>query len=101
MIYDIKTFSPLFSRQAFQQKNIVVTTNYVARARGVSKLSYIKDAVVKCPDLVLVSGEDLSNYRENVCKNNRYVPATCLANFKQNHKTSMKRAYIIGNFVLC
>ena len=29
-----------------------------------SKLSYIKDAVVKCPELVLVKGEDLTNYRE-------------------------------------
>ncbi|XP_072167452.1 DNA polymerase iota-like [Diadema setosum] len=47
-----------------QQKNIIVTSNYVARAQGVSKLSYIKDAVVKCPELVLVKGEDLTNYRE-------------------------------------
>ncbi|XP_072051197.1 DNA polymerase iota-like [Amphiura filiformis] len=47
-----------------QQKNIVVTTNYVARERNVGKLSYIKDALQKCPDLVLVSGEDLTHYRE-------------------------------------
>ena len=47
-----------------QQKNIVVTTNYVAREYGVGKLSYIKDAKQKCPDLVLVSGEDLTHYRE-------------------------------------
>lgn len=46
-----------------QQKNIVVTCNYVARKYGVTKLMYIKDAKEKCPQLVLVSGEDLTNYR--------------------------------------
>ena len=52
------------SYAGIQQKNIVVTTNYVAREYGVGKLSYIKDAKQKCPDLVLVSGEDLTHYRE-------------------------------------
>ncbi|XP_071845185.1 DNA polymerase iota-like [Apostichopus japonicus] len=47
-----------------QQKNIVVTCNYVAREFGVTKLMYIADAKKKCPNLVLVSGEDLSHYRE-------------------------------------
>ncbi|KAJ8029146.1 DNA polymerase iota [Holothuria leucospilota] len=47
-----------------QQKNIVVTCNYVAREYGVTKLMYIKDAKEKCPHLVLVSGEDLTHYRE-------------------------------------
>ncbi|XP_013417693.1 DNA polymerase iota-like [Lingula anatina] len=47
-----------------QQKNIVVTCNYVARERGISKLSYVKDAEKKCPDIVLVNGEDLTHYRE-------------------------------------
>lgn len=47
-----------------QQKNIVVTCNYVAREYGVTKLMYIKDAKEKCPNLVLVSGEDLTHYRE-------------------------------------
>ncbi|KAM8960927.1 DNA polymerase iota [Pelodytes ibericus] len=47
-----------------QQKNIVVTCNYVARRFGVDKLMYIKDAKEKCPQLVLVSGEDLTHYRE-------------------------------------
>ena len=47
-----------------QQKHIVVTCNYVARKRGIKKLSYISDAKKKCPDLVLVNGEDLTTYRE-------------------------------------
>ena len=47
-----------------QQKHIVVTCNYVARKRGVKKLSFVSDAKKKCPDLVLVNGEDLTVYRE-------------------------------------
>ena len=47
-----------------QQKHIVVTCNYIARERGVTKLSFIADAKKKCPDLVLVNGEDLTVYRE-------------------------------------
>ncbi|XP_067665765.1 DNA polymerase iota-like isoform X2 [Haliotis asinina] len=47
-----------------QQKYIIVTCNYVARERGLTKLMSIKDAKEKCPDLVLVNGEDLTHYRE-------------------------------------
>ena len=47
-----------------QQKNIVVTCNYVARKHGVKKLIFVSDAKEKCPDLVLVNGEDLTTYRE-------------------------------------
>ncbi|XP_059474131.1 DNA polymerase iota [Neocloeon triangulifer] len=46
-----------------QQKNIVVTCNYVAREHGVTKLMLLQDAQKACPNLVLVSGEDLSKYR--------------------------------------
>ncbi|EDW24654.1 GL24261 [Drosophila persimilis] len=46
-----------------QQKNILVTCNYVARARGVNKLMLITEAQRLCPDLVLVNGEDLAPYR--------------------------------------
>lgn len=46
-----------------QQKNCIVTSNYVARDRGVGKLMSMKEALKRCPDLVLVNGEDLSNYR--------------------------------------
>ncbi|XP_050401428.2 DNA polymerase iota [Patella vulgata] len=47
-----------------QQKYIIVTCNYPARALGVNKLMSIKDARAKCPSLVLVSGEDLTDYRK-------------------------------------
>jgi len=47
-----------------QQKNIVVTCNYVARARGVGKCMSVTEAVSVCPDLVLVNGEDLARYRK-------------------------------------
>ncbi|XP_006626709.1 DNA polymerase iota isoform X1 [Lepisosteus oculatus] len=47
-----------------QQKNIVVTSNYVARECGVNKLMFVTDAKEKCPQLVLISGEDLTHYRE-------------------------------------
>lgn len=47
-----------------QQKNIVVTCNYVARSRGVGKLQLLAEAQRICPDLVLVRGEDLTPYRK-------------------------------------
>ena len=47
-----------------QQKNIVVTCNYIAREMGVVKCSYIDDARKVCPALVLVNGEDLAEYRK-------------------------------------
>ncbi|KAL0869345.1 hypothetical protein ABMA27_007600 [Loxostege sticticalis] len=46
-----------------QQKNIVVTSNYEARNYGVQKCMLVTDAVKVCPNLKLVSGEDLHNYR--------------------------------------
>lgn len=47
-----------------QQKNIVVTCNYVARRYGVGKLMLLSEAQKLCPNLVLVKGEDLTNYRQ-------------------------------------
>ncbi|XP_072272577.1 DNA polymerase iota [Pyxicephalus adspersus] len=47
-----------------QQKSLLVTCNYVARKCGVSKCMSIKEAKEKFPQLVLVSGEDLTHYRE-------------------------------------
>ncbi|XP_035748819.1 DNA polymerase iota isoform X3 [Egretta garzetta] len=47
-----------------QQKSIVVTCNYEARKLGVKKLMSVKDAKEKCPQLMLVNGEDLTPYRE-------------------------------------
>ncbi|XP_042636170.1 DNA polymerase iota [Orycteropus afer afer] len=47
-----------------QQKYLVVTCNYEARKLGVQKLMNVRDAKEKCPQLVLVNGEDLTRYRE-------------------------------------
>ncbi|XP_034451227.1 DNA polymerase iota isoform X2 [Hippoglossus hippoglossus] len=47
-----------------QQKYIIVTCNYVARDLGLTKLMSVIDAKEKCPQLVLVKGEDLTHYRE-------------------------------------
>ena len=49
---------------AVRQKSLLVTTNYIARHRGVAKMSSIRDAMKACPDLVIVNGEDLTPYRE-------------------------------------
>ncbi|KAK9807873.1 hypothetical protein WJX72_011771 [[Myrmecia] bisecta] len=46
------------------QKYLIVTSNYAARAVGVTKLMGITEAKQKCPDLVLVNGEDLTPYRQ-------------------------------------
>lgn len=46
-----------------QQKNIIVTGNYLARKHGVGKLMLLSEAVRRCPELVLVRGEDLTPYR--------------------------------------
>ena len=47
-----------------QQKFLVVTSNYEARKRCVQKCSSVKSAKELCPDLILVNGEDLKNYRK-------------------------------------
>nr|XP_025974660.1 DNA polymerase iota isoform X2 [Dromaius novaehollandiae] len=47
-----------------QQKNIVVTCNYEARKLGIKKLVSVRDAKEKFPQLMLVNGEDLTQYRE-------------------------------------
>ena len=47
-----------------KQKNLIVTTNYPARNKGVPKSCWIPDALKICPDLVLINGEDLHDYRQ-------------------------------------
>ncbi|KAI9218960.1 hypothetical protein BC828DRAFT_407114 [Blastocladiella britannica] len=46
-----------------QQKQIIVTCNYHARALGVKKLMLVTDALAHCPNLVIRNGEDLTLYR--------------------------------------
>jgi DNA polymerase iota len=53
---------------AVTQKFLVVTCNYLARSRGVCKLMRISrpssNMRISCPELELVSGEDLTPYRK-------------------------------------
>nr|XP_004575706.2 DNA polymerase iota isoform X1 [Maylandia zebra] len=60
-----------------QQKYIIVTCNYVARERGVNKLMSVTDAKEKCPELVLVKGEDLTHYREMSYKMTELLMSYC------------------------
>ncbi|XP_020774326.1 DNA polymerase iota isoform X3 [Boleophthalmus pectinirostris] len=60
-----------------QQKYIIVTCNYVARERGVTKLMSVIDAKEKCPELVLVKGEDLTHYREMSYKVTELLASYC------------------------
>lgn len=46
------------------QKYLVVTCNYKARERGVTKLMGISEAKRLCPELVCVNGEDLTPYKD-------------------------------------
>lgn len=47
-----------------QQKSYVITSNYLARERGIKKCMLLEEAKKVCPDLVLVNGEDLRDYRQ-------------------------------------
>lgn len=47
-----------------QQKNIVVTSNYLARQFGIKKCMSVQEALSLCPGLVLIRGEDLTRYRQ-------------------------------------
>ncbi|KJX97091.1 hypothetical protein TI39_contig562g00027 [Zymoseptoria brevis] len=49
---------------AVQQKQIIVTCNYVARSRGLHKLQLIRDAKSICPDVVIELGEDITRFRD-------------------------------------
>lgn len=48
---------------AVQQKQIIVTCNYEARKRGLYKLQLVKEARKKCPDVIIVLGENLERFR--------------------------------------
>ncbi|KAI2771834.1 DNA/RNA polymerase [Daldinia loculata] len=47
-----------------KQKSILATCNYAARAHGVKKLMSISEAHKICPGLVVLSGEDLTPFRD-------------------------------------
>ncbi|XP_067378119.1 DNA polymerase iota isoform X2 [Channa argus] len=60
-----------------QQKYIIVTCNYLAREQGLTKLMSVSDAKEKCPQLVLVNGEDLTHYREMSYKVTELLMSYC------------------------
>ncbi|EWC48711.1 hypothetical protein DRE_00016 [Drechslerella stenobrocha 248] len=60
-MYDAGT---LLSIVAIQQKQIIVTCNYVARKQGLHKLQLLSEAKRACPELVVVNGENLDLFRD-------------------------------------
>ena len=47
-----------------QQKQIIATCNYLARARGLYKLQRVSEVKQVCPEAVIVLGEDLTRFRD-------------------------------------
>lgn len=73
-----------------QQKNIVVTCNYIAREFGVKKCMSVSDAIKLCPQIVLVRGEDLHDYRQMSSK---------ITNLLQTFSPQVERLGLDENFV--
>ena len=57
---------PTLKYQPFgvQQGLNIVTCNYIAREHGVGKWKSVKECLEKCPNLKIVPGEDLTNYKK-------------------------------------
>mmetsp|Transcript_59264 Transcript_59264/g.136836 ORF Transcript_59264/g.136836 Transcript_59264/m.136836 type:complete len:140 (+) Transcript_59264:3-422(+) len=47
-----------------QQKHLIITSNYAARAYGIKKGDSLPDVLRKCPAIAICNGEDLCFYRE-------------------------------------
>ncbi|KAL3288361.1 hypothetical protein HHI36_002809 [Cryptolaemus montrouzieri] len=73
-----------------QQKNIVVTSNYLAREFGIRKCMLLSDAKQMCPNLVLVNGEDLNDYRSMSYK---------VTSLLQKYSNSVERLGLDENFI--
>lgn len=58
---------------AVKQKTIIVTSNYLARDYGLLKGMSILEARKLCPNLVIVNGEDLHDYRQMSYKITEYL----------------------------
>ena len=46
-----------------KQRFHIVTCNYIARSYGIKKMDLTNEAVKKCPQLVIINGEDLAKYK--------------------------------------
>ncbi|XP_055891342.1 DNA polymerase iota-like [Biomphalaria glabrata] len=73
-----------------QQKNIIITTNYLARELGIPKSTYVADAIKKWPQLVLVNGEDLTKYRQKSYE---------ISEFLQKYSPKVERLGFDENFI--
>ncbi|XP_023659006.2 DNA polymerase iota isoform X1 [Paramormyrops kingsleyae] len=62
---------------AVHQKYFIVTCNYLARELGVTKRMMATEARSKCPELVLLNGEDLTPYREISYKVTELLESFC------------------------
>ncbi|KAH8312398.1 hypothetical protein KR044_010533 [Drosophila immigrans] len=99
---------------AVVQKNFVVTCNYIARDRGVTKLMLVAEAERLCKDLVKVNGEDLAPYRlmsqkifdlllnytpdvEKLGFDENYMDVTALVDLRQAHAADAQRKPAIGH----
>jgi len=47
-----------------QQKHLIITSNYAARAHGIKKGDSLPEVMRKCPSITICNGEDLCFYRE-------------------------------------
>lgn len=73
-----------------QQKNIVVTSNYIAREFGIKKCMTVFEARRLCPQLTLVCGEDLQEYRRMSNK---------VTTFLQKYTTQVERLGLDENYL--
>ncbi|XP_019868615.1 DNA polymerase iota [Aethina tumida] len=73
-----------------QQKNIVVTSNYIAREYGIQKCMLTYEAKRLCPNLILVNGEDLHDYRQYSFQ---------VTNILQKYSTVVERLGLDENYV--
>ncbi|KRT80664.1 hypothetical protein AMK59_5676 [Oryctes borbonicus] len=99
-----------------QQKNVVVTSNYIARETGIKKCMLLEDALRICPKIVLVNGEDLHDYRqisykvtthlqkyssqvERLGLDENFLDATSLVEtkLKSKHENITAKGHIFGN----
>ncbi|KAL9005532.1 MAG: hypothetical protein Q9188_001693 [Gyalolechia gomerana] len=58
---------------AVQQKQIIVTCNYEARRQGLYKLQKVTEARKRCPEAIIVLGEDLSPFRDASKENYNFL----------------------------
>jgi DNA polymerase iota len=84
---------------AIGQKHIIVTSNYIARQQGVKKLQSRDAAYIACPNLLILEGSDLEEYR----KHSRKIYVAFRDGFKKlakevNVEVQVKKAGMDENF---